>query len=246
MTGYKLRDRFQELSSLCGILVILLGTVLPQLVSPHQLIVLLTPFAAIIGALMFFLPENRGVITADHVFLALLKMLPANYRVPVPDFAPTPEPERPTKLSGLAAEPAGNTAPVANKGSIASLGSVAAMLMLALFAPLLLSGCTSDGQLTPQARQIIGAACKVDGVAQPIAVSVVPTLVPQATPIASIDNALVHPAVVKACDAIGGTPVAVTMAPAPVPAVTAPAVAPAVVTPPATAAPAATAPAAKN
>lgn len=230
MTSYKLGDRFKELSSFGGILIIFLGTVLPQFVPPHVLIVVLTPVAAVIGAMLFFLPENRGVVTADHVFLALLKMLPANYRVPVPDFAPTPE-------AGLAGSPA----PVSNKGSIASLGSLAAMLALVLFVPLLLSACTSTGQLTPQALQVIGAACKIDGVAQPIAVSIVPTLVPQSTPIVSIDTALVHPAVVKACDAIGGTPVGVTTEA--VPAVTAPAVAPVTVTPPATAAPAATAPA---
>jgi hypothetical protein len=83
-TGYNLSDRLKELSSYSGIAVVLLGTVLPQLVTPVTMIAVLTPAAAIIGSLLFFLPENRAVITAEQVMGAVMQMLPAGYRVPVP------------------------------------------------------------------------------------------------------------------------------------------------------------------
>lgn len=82
-----------------------------------------------------------------------------------------------------------------------------------LFA-LLLAGCTSTGDLTPQAQKIVGAACKIDAATQPVAVTVAPVAV-QTT-----DNLLVHPIVVQACAAVGGTPVAATVTPAVTPVAT--------------------------
>jgi len=217
VTNYKLGDRLKELSSYSGILIVLLTTVLPQVVTPDQVIHVMMPVGAVLGALLFFLPENRTVITAEHVFAAIDKTMPAAYRVALPP------------------DPATASPGITNSVSLAAVGKAAMVLgMLAFLAPLL-SACGAGGQLTPQAQAVIGAMCKLDGVAQPIAVTIAPTVLPQLTPAASIDNALVHPAVVAACNAIGGTPVgvqteAVPAAPA-APVVTAP--------PPATAPPAA-------
>lgn len=74
--------------------------------------------------------------------------------------------------------------------------------------------CDGSGGLTPQGVQIVGALCKVDGVAQPVAVSIAPTLVPSLSAAANLDNLLVHPAVVKACAGVNGTPASVTTQPA--------------------------------
>lgn len=76
-----------------------------------------------------------------------------------------------------------------------------------------LTACAADGTATPQVQAIIRGFCLVDGVVQPIAVTVVPTLAPQTTPLAAIDAAAIHPAVVAGCAKFGGTAIA-----APVPA----------------------------
>lgn len=84
------------------------------------------------------------------------------------------------------------------------------------------SACTSTGQLTPQAQQIITVACNVDALAQPVAQTIAPELAPELTPVTTIDAALVHPAVVQACKAVNGTPSSVTVTPAAAAPVTAP------------------------
>lgn len=62
---------------------------------------------------------------------------------------------------------------------------------------------------TPAQIADVKLACMVDGSAQPIAASVLATVVPQASIAVSVDNALVHPAVVAYCKSLGGAPVAV-------------------------------------
>jgi hypothetical protein len=100
--------------------------------------------------------------------------------------------------------------------SLPTLGSAAkaiAVLMLAVSA-LAMSACTSTGQLTPEAQQIITIACNVDGFAQPVAVTVAPALGPEVAAAAAFDAALVHPAVQAACKGVGGAPASVTVTPA--------------------------------
>jgi hypothetical protein len=74
---------------------------------------------------------------------------------------------------------------------------------------LALAGCT----LTPGEQKIVSVACKLDAVAQTVVVAVAPTVVPATSPAVSLDQALVHPAVVAACAQFGGTPVAVAAVP---------------------------------
>jgi hypothetical protein len=79
-----------------------------------------------------------------------------------------------------------------------------------ILAALLALGACANGQLTPQAQTQLALACKVDGAVQPLAAGVVSALpVPGAAVGVSVDNLLVHPAVVAACAQIGGTPMAV-------------------------------------
>ncbi len=104
---------------------------------------------------------------------------------------------------------------------------------LACVSVLVEAGCSSDGNLTPQAQQaltnmntvaknVVTAFCKVDGVAQPLAVVIAPAVAPQVAPLVGTDEALIHPVVLAACSAISGVPVGTASTPAPA-AVTVPA-----------------------
>jgi len=82
--------------------------------------------------------------------------------------------------------------------------------MRRIFALSLLSSLAACGNLTPdqQARmtQELTVACAVDGMLVPLASPVVASLGTDGAAAANYDNALVHPAVVAACNAIGGAP----------------------------------------
>ena len=80
-----------------------------------------------------------------------------------------------------------------------------------------LSAC---GNLPPdqQAKvtQALAVACNVDGAVVPVAQPVIATLGPSGATVVGMDSLLVHPAVVAACQLLGGTPADVTPASAPV------------------------------
>jgi hypothetical protein len=67
-----------------------------------------------------------------------------------------------------------------------------------------------------QVTQALAVACKVNGAVVPVAQPVVATLGAGGVSAASTDNLLVHPAVVAACQPLGGTPAGVTPASSPV------------------------------
>jgi hypothetical protein len=67
---------------------------------------------------------------------------------------------------------------------------------------LILSACNDPQQL----QQALQAACKIDGVVVPIAQTQMATLVPASAGAVTIDELLIHPAVVKYCAGLGGTP----------------------------------------
>ena len=73
----------------------------------------------------------------------------------------------------------------------------------------LLVGLAACSDLAPEQqatiRQVLTVACNVDGVVVPVAQPVVATLGPAGTKAANADL-LVHPVVVAACKAAGGTP----------------------------------------
>ena len=88
------------------------------------------------------------------------------------------------------------------------------MKKFALLALCALGACTSTGALTPDAQAKLAAVCAKDAALQPLVASDVATLAamgvvipaPQAQMVAggavtvvTIDNAVVHPAVVAAC-----------------------------------------------
>ena len=96
--------------------------------------------------------------------------------------------------------------------------------MRRIFVPSLLSCLAACGNLTPdqQARiaQELNVACAVDGMLVPLASPVVASRGTGGAAVANVDNLLVHPAVVAACNAIGGTPASAkpVVAPATTPA----------------------------
>jgi hypothetical protein len=99
-------------------------------------------------------------------------------------------------------------------------GKLFAAILVALLAGLIAGGgCT--GPPTAQGQQVIDVLCKTDAKAQPIVVPVIimaaPVVAGPAAPAialaAAIDDALIHPAVVRACADYSSKPVAVVAAP---------------------------------
>ena len=79
-----------------------------------------------------------------------------------------------------------------------------------IFALCLLTACN---KLSPaqqaQVQLALSVACNVDGAVVPIAQPVIAGLVPGAAGVVTLDQALVHPAVVQACATLGGAPASV-------------------------------------
>jgi hypothetical protein len=92
--------------------------------------------------------------------------------------------------------------------------------MRRIFALSLLSSLVACGNLTPdqqaQITQELIVACAVDGKLVPLASPVVASLGTGGAAAANVDNLLVHPAVVAACNAIGGSPASAKPVVAPV------------------------------
>ena len=74
-----------------------------------------------------------------------------------------------------------------------------------------LSAC---GNTSPQQQarlaQAVAVACDIDGAVVPLAQPVVATLGQGGATAANVDSLLVHPAVMAACESIGGAPAGVT------------------------------------
>jgi hypothetical protein len=92
--------------------------------------------------------------------------------------------------------------------------------MRRIFVLSLLSSLAACGNLTPdqqaQITQELIVACAVDGALVPLASPVAASLGTGGASAANFDNVLAHPAVVAACNAIGGTPTSAKPVVAPV------------------------------
>jgi hypothetical protein len=97
----------------------------------------------------------------------------------------------------------------------------AGLRWLPLIACLSACGSLPAGQQA-KVTQALAVACDVDGAVVPVAQPVVATLGNGGAAAASVDSLLVHPAVVAACQQLGGKPAGVTPAAAPVPVPDAP------------------------
>jgi hypothetical protein len=79
------------------------------------------------------------------------------------------------------------------------------------------AGCSNP---TPtqlaQVQQVVNVVCNVDSVLVPIAQPVVATFGTSGAAVVSIDQLMVHPSVVAACQQLGGVPTQVTPVGAPV------------------------------
>lgn len=99
-----------------------------------------------------------------------------------------------------------------------TLGSIAATLMAMVLCASLLTACA----MTPPQVSTLQTAiandeqigCIVDGVAQPIGASVLAGLVPVSSGAVSLDDLLVHPAILNFCKSLGGTTTKVPAVPA--------------------------------
>ena len=96
-------------------------------------------------------------------------------------------------------------------------------ILLAAGTACLVAGCSMT---TAQKAAVLKIGCAVDGVVQPIAAPLVAGLGAAGASAASADALLLHPAVVAACTALGGTPALVMTPPSPAATAAAPAVAP--------------------
>lgn len=77
-------------------------------------------------------------------------------------------------------------------------------MKLILSAIILLAACTPEQ--TARTTETIKSVCLVSGALQPVAVSVAAASGGDAAKVAAVDAAVVHPAVVAACAALGGVP----------------------------------------
>ena len=98
--------------------------------------------------------------------------------------------------------------------------------MRRIFALTVLYCLAACSNFTPdqQARltQELTVACAVDGMLVPLASPVVASLGTGGAAAANVDNLLVHPAVIAACNAIGGTPASAKLVVAPATTTTSP------------------------
>lgn len=107
------------------------------------------------------------------------------------------------RIANLKAPPA---APDAAPAPVKMPSATIAALLMAIMLPVMLGACAIDPATKAQLQQAVKVACDVDGMVVPIADPVVLGLVPQSAPIITVDQALVHPAVVAVCKGYGGTP----------------------------------------
>lgn len=64
-----------------------------------------------------------------------------------------------------------------------------------------LTAC-SGGQLSPVAQQVVSVLCRADAALQPIAVALAPAAGAEVAALATLDQAVVHPAAVAACASV--------------------------------------------
>ena len=155
-----------------------------------------------VGALVPYLTFAIAVATA------LLLVLPAPTATSSPIYAASFNLVHIIANLKTASAPAPAPAPAAAPGPSVPV----AALMALMLGGMTLAACTA--QEITQAEQIAAVGCKIDGVIQPIAVTLVTAVVPGGVGIATTDSLLVHPAVVKACDALNGQVVSAQIAPA--------------------------------
>jgi hypothetical protein len=154
VTQYNFADRLREPTSYLGILLAIMGQLVPQLIPVDAWAHGAAALHELIGAALFFMPENRGVATAEAIAEALVRTLPPAYAVALNPPAPAPV-----------------AASVAEK-------AVAAMIALSLAGGLALSACSatedaaveqgvSSAAATFQAA--IAAACTLEPEARRVA-----------------------------------------------------------------------------
>ncbi len=170
----------------------------------------MTTLQFITGLLDWLLADPSHIVTAAAALAAA---------------TPTPDPNTPWgKLYKVLDIFALNFLHAKDSGAVASQPAStpslpqAGMFLLAAGLAAGLSACAADGQLTPAAQRAVTVACAVDAGVQPVAVTLAGDAGPKVAALASADQQLVHPAVVAACQAVKGTPVAVTVAAAAPPA----------------------------
>ena len=80
------------------------------------------------------------------------------------------------------------------------------LIPAAMCAGLSVAACSANQQAA--AQKAIGIGCMVDGAVQPIAAPVLAAAVPSTAGAVTADTLLVHPAIVAACAAVKGVPIA--------------------------------------
>ena len=139
-TPYNFADRFKEVESYAGIIVGVLGVVMPNVISPDQLVHVLTPVAAIIGCGLFFMPQNRIVLDAEQTLSGMVSFLPAEYQAAVKPVVTAAEAQ-----------------PASTGGAIAAVLGMAAISSLLTLAAC--GGTTGVPSLTAaQQAAVVGAA----------------------------------------------------------------------------------------
>ena len=79
MTPYNITDRLKEPSSWIGVLVAIIGYAIPLLIPPSAWSHVAGCVQTLLGTALFFIPDNRAVVTGEAILQAVAGALPQAY-----------------------------------------------------------------------------------------------------------------------------------------------------------------------
>jgi hypothetical protein len=83
MTPYRIVDRLGEPTSWIGVLVAIIGYAIPLLIPPTAWTHIAGCVQTLLGTALFFIPDNRAVVTGEAILKAVADALPSAYAQPL-------------------------------------------------------------------------------------------------------------------------------------------------------------------
>ena len=83
MTPYRIVDRLSEPTSWIGVLIAIIGYAIPLLVPPTAWSHVAGCVQTLLGTALFFIPDNRAVVTGEAILKAVAAALPSAYAQPL-------------------------------------------------------------------------------------------------------------------------------------------------------------------
>lgn len=83
MTPYRIVDRLGEPTSWIGVLIAIIGYAIPLLIPPTAWSHVTGCVQTLLGTALFFIPDNRAVVTGEAILKAVAAALPSAYAQPL-------------------------------------------------------------------------------------------------------------------------------------------------------------------